>query len=482
MNKSIIRVVTGRILILIGAMMLLPFLVSLYYREGQALARSYLLPAVFTMLFGAAISVKRAGSRHFYVKEGLVVCSLVWVLMSFFGAFPLYLSKDFPTFIDAFFEIASGFTTTGSTVSTNVEALHHSTLLWRAFTHFIGGMGVLVFALALLPKADQTNVHIMKAEVPGPAFGKLTSSLSSTARILYLIYVGMTVILTLVLLALGLPLFDAVCHAMATAGTGGFSIKNASVKAYHSPAVEWTIALGMLMFGVNFNLYYFILLGKVKDMLKDEELRWYIIIILAATALISLSLLGQYVQKGDMVRDAFFTVTSIISTTGFSTADFTHWPLFAQIMLLLLMLCGAMAGSTAGGLKVSRVIMYAKQTQAEMRRQREPGRIVPIMFQHKAVSPQVLSGLFGYLTMYVTVFLVAVLLLSLDSLHFAEAFSAVAATFNNIGPAFDRLGPSGSFAFLHPLSKLLLSFVMIAGRLEIWPIIILLRRTTWKRT
>ena len=481
MNKSIVRFVTGRILMLLGLLMLAPLTVSFIYREAPVYKISFGAAIAASFLLGLLLSFKKPASTRFYTREGLVICSLIWVLMSLLGALPLRLSGEFPTLIDAFFEISSGFTTTGASVATNVEGLQRSSLFWRSFTHLIGGMGVLVFVLALMPATNADNVHIMKAEVPGPAFGKLVSSLRATARILYLMYMAMTAVLVAALLAAGMPLFDALCHAFGAAGTGGFGIKNTSVLWYNSARVDYILGIGMLAFGVNFNLYYLLLLRKVCAFLRDEELRAYLLIVLGAMAVICLDVHRLYDNHGRMVRDVFFTVSSIITTTGYSTADYGQWPLLSHVILLLLMFCGAMAGSTAGGLKVSRVVLYAKTARAEFRRQREPGRIVPVVFNGKPISREAQRSLFGYLCIYLTAFLFFLLVTSLDAPDFLSAFSAVAATFNNIGPGLSVVGPTGSYASFSLLTKLMLSLSMIAGRLEIWPMVILFSRKTWRK-
>ena len=481
MNISIVRYVTGRILMLLGLLMLFPLAVSFIYQEEAIYKLGFAAAIGAALVLGLLLSLKKPSSHRFYTREGMVICALTWVLLSLIGALPLRLSGEYPTMIDAFFEISSGFTTTGASVATNVEGLQHSTIFWRSFTHLIGGMGVLVFVLALLPTTDADNVHIMKAEVPGPAFGKLVSSLRTTARILYLMYMSMTAVLVALLVMAGMPLFDSLRHAFGAAGTGGFGIKNTSVLWYNSAAVDYILGVGMIVFGVNFNLYYLLLLRKVRDFVDDEELKAYLLIIAAAVVIICLDVHSLYENYGMMVRDVFFTVSSIITTTGYSTVDFGKWPVLSHVILLLLMFSGAMAGSTAGGLKVSRVVIYSKTARAELRRQREPGRIVPVMFNKKPLSREAQRSLFGYLCIYLGAFLFFLLVVSFDAPDFLSSFSAVAATFNNIGPGLSVVGPTGSYASFSLFTKLLLSFCMIAGRLEIWPIIILFSRKTWRK-
>lgn len=481
MNRSVIRHVTGRILMLLGALMLAPLAVAFYYGEPAGQKMSYAIAIAAAEALGLLLAYKKPAQLRFYAREGLVICALVWILMSLLGALPIFISGEYPNFVDAFFEISSGLTTTGASVMGNVEGLYHSTLFWRSFTHLLGGMGVLVFALALLPKGNAEGVYILKAEMPGPMFGKVVSGLKSTARILYAIYLIMTALLIGVLMWAGMPPFDAVCHAFGAAGTGGFGVKNTSIAYYDNANIDYILAVAMLLFGINFNLYYLLLLRKVKAFFRSEELKWYFAIIVAAGALICLNIRPLYDNVGRMARDVFFTVSSIITTTGYSVTDFGWWPLFSHVVLLLLMFGGAMAGSTAGGLKISRVALYSKMSIAELRRQREPGRVVPVLFNGKAVSRENRAHLMGYLIAYITLFFLLVLITSLDAPDFITAFSAVVATFNNIGPGLGVVGPVGNYADFNAVTKLMLSLGMIAGRLEIWPIIILFSKRSWHK-
>ena len=481
MNRSIIVYVTGRFLQLFALLLLIPLIVSLIYSEGANYALSFAIPSALSAGAGLALAHKKPKENGLFAKEGLVICALIWILMSFFGALPLAFSKSTSNLFDAFFEMASGFTTTGASIMTDVETLPHSILFWRSFSHLIGGMGVLVFALALLPKADAEAVHIMKAEVPGPVFGKLKSSIVSTARILYIIYLAMTLVLTVALYLTGMPLFDSVCHAFGTAGTGGFGVKNSSIANYPTSA-HIVLSVGMLMFGINFNLYYLLMLKKAKRFFSDEELKTYFSIVLIAIALISINLYGRYKNIGLMLRDVFFTVSSIITTTGYSTANFNTWPVFSQAVLITLMFTGAMAGSTAGGLKLSRVLIFGKSARAELKRQREPGRVAPVTINGKTIPQEGVRSVLTYLNIYICIFLLLLFITALDSPDFQTAFTAVAATFNNIGPGIGAVGPDGSYALFHPTVKVVLSIGMIAGRLEIWPVVILFSKKTWNKT
>lgn len=479
--RSMVFYLIGRILQIESLLLLFPLLVSFIYQEPMRLWGSFLFTALGVALIGTLLTIRKPKNTRIYARDGLIVCSLSWIFLSFFGALPLLFSGEYGSLVDAFFEITSGFTTTGASVCTSVEDLSHSILFWRSLTHLVGGMGVLIFALAILPSTGADTIHIAKAEVPGPNFSKIVAKLSRTARILYLIYLGMTAILTVLLLLGGMPLFDALCHAFGTAGTGGFGIKNNSVAAYPSPYIQLVLAVSMILFGVNFNLYYMLLLKQVKEVLKSEELRWYLGIIAVSTCLIFLQTKSSYDYAKHSLLDSFFTVASIITTTGFSTADFDMWPLFSRGVLLLLMFVGASAGSTGGGLKVSRIVTMIKVAMRELKLTLSPNRVVTLHFEGEAVSRKQVHSILSYLSMYALVFTGATLILLLDVPNFITGFSAVAATINNIGPGLDVVGPTGSFASLSDLSKIVLSFCMIAGRLELWPVLILFAPSTWKK-
>lgn len=481
MNKSVIKFIIGRILKIEALLMIAPLVVSLIYQEDSLYQFSFLIVILALFFIGYLLCRGEVNKRQLYAKEGFIIVSLSWIVLSFFGSLPFVISGDIPSLIDAFFETSSGFTTTGSSILTDVEALAHSMLFWRSFTHLVGGMGVLVFALAVMPQIGSESVHIMKAEVPGPVFGKVVAKLSSSARILYLIYLSMAAVMVVLLLFGGMNLFDALLHAFGTAGTGGFGIRNGSLLFYDSAYIDVVLSVGMILFGINFNLYYLILIGHIKEAFSSEELRWYFAIIVSAVLLICLNIYTTYESIGMMIRDVFFSVSSIITTTGFSTVDFGKWPLFSRVIILLLMFIGGCAGSTAGGLKVSRVSLLVKSAIAEFKRMSQPNRIVVIKHEKKTIERDTIRSVINYFLVYLVIFITLVLIISLDFNDFESAFSTIASTFNNIGPGLGQVGPMGGYSGLSNWSKILLSFVMIAGRLEIFPIIILFSSRTWRR-
>lgn len=481
MNKSIIRFIIGRILKIEALLMIAPVVVSLIYQEDSLYQFSFLIVILALFFIGSLLCRGEVNKRQLYAKEGFIIVSLSWIVLSFFGSLPFVISGDIPSLIDAFFETSSGFTTTGSSILTDVEVLAHSMLFWRSFTHLVGGMGVLVFALAVMPQTGSESVHIMKAEVPGPVFGKVVAKLSSSARILYLIYLSMTAVMVVLLLFGGMNLFDALLHAFGTAGTGGFGVRNGSLLSYDSAYIDVVLSVGMILFGINFNLYYLILIGHIKEAFSSEELRWYFAIIVSAVLLICLNIYTTYESIWMMIRDVFFSVSSIITTTGFSTVDFGKWPLFSRMIILLLMFIGGCAGSTAGGLKVSRVSLLVKSAIAEFKRMSQPNRIVVIKHEKKTIERDTIRSVINYFLVYLVIFITLVLIISLDFNDFESAFSTIASTFNNIGPGLGQVGPMGGYSGLSNWSKIVLSFVMIAGRLEIFPIIILFSSRTWRR-
>ena len=481
MNRGIVRYALGRMLLVEAGLMVLPAIVGLFYRESLRTVGSFLIVIAVLTALGLATGIRKPKSMRLYTKEGLVIAALSWFVLSFFGSFPFVFSREIPSLADAFFETASGFTTTGSSILTNVEAMCHSMLFWRSLTHLIGGMGVLVFALAVLPATASESVHIMKAEVPGPTFGKLVSKLKDTARLLYIIYLAMTAVLIVLLIAGGMDGFDACIHAFGAAGTGGFSNKITSLLHYNSAYFELVLGVAMILYGANFSLFYLILIRQARKALKNEELRWYLLIILAAIALICLNVYRQYDSVPHMLRDVFFTVSSIITTTGFSTVDFSTWPVLSHVVLLLLMFFGACAGSTGGGLKISRVSALIKTSIAELRKAKEPNLVLAVRYDGQPLSDGIVRSISRYFLIYVIVFVVLLLLISLDAPDFVTAFSAVAATYNNIGPGLGMVGPTYSYAEFSAFSKLLLSVGMIAGRLELYPVLVLFMPDTWRK-
>ncbi len=472
-NRKMLRVVLGRILQIEAALLVLPLLVSVIYGEPLINKLAFLGTMAITLVLGILLALRVPENRNMYTRDGLMIVAMSWIALSFFGALPFVISGQIPNFIDAFFETVSGFTTTGSTILRDVSVLSHSMLFWRSFTHLIGGMGVLVLALAIVPASDAHSVHLMKAEVPGPSFGKLVARMRATARILYAIYLVMTVILIFVLWFVGMPLFDSLIHAFGTAGTGGFSSLPNSVADFDSPLIMYVLGVAMTLFGINFNLYYLILIGQARRALKSEELRAYLLILAFSTVTMALDIFKMYDSFAIAFRESFFAATSIMTTTGFTSHDYTAWPIYTRVVLLMLMIIGGSAGSTAGGLKVSRVLIMFKMAVREARQSKEPRRVLPLLYDNKALTREQETGILHYFVVYVFLFLAILLLISFDSPTFSIAFSSVTATLNNIGPGYELVGPSGSFDVFSYPSKILLSFAMLLGRLEIYPILYL---------
>lgn len=481
MNKDIVINVIGKILLVEALLMIFPFLVSLYYHEDLIYTSSFIIVILIESLLGFILTKRKVKDYSFYTLEGFFIVAFSWIVLSFFGSLPFVISGDIPSMVDAFFEISSGFTTTGASIIGDVEALAKSMLWWRSFTHLIGGMGVLVFALAIIPNSDSKTVYIMKAEVPGPQFGKLMSRVSQSARVLYIIYLAMTLITIVFLLLGGMPLFDATLLSFGAAGTGGFGVRNGSILPYDSLYTELVLATAMIIFGVNFNLYYALLNKNIKAVYENEELRLYLKIILIAISLITINLVLDGTSIKAALRDSYFTVASIITTTGYSTADFGLWPIFSKAILLVLMFTGAMAGSTAGGLKISRIGILIQSAKSEFKRMKNPNRLVLTKYEGKALESNYLVSVLNYLVIYILIFVALVLIVSLEAPDFITAFSSVAATFNNIGPGLGLVGPVYNYSLYSPFMKIVLSIGMIMGRLEIFPILILFSRDTYKK-
>lgn len=481
MRRSLISYFMGKIMQVEAALLSLPLLVSFIYGESLRQKLAYGSVIMGLMIIGYFLTYTKPDSLKLTAREGIFTVALAWIFLSLFGSFPLVLSGEIPNLFDAFFEIASGFTTTGSSILSDLSVLSNSTLFWRSFTHLIGGMGILVFTLAILPNSGSDTVHLMRAEVPGPVFGKIVSKLSQTARILYAIYLSMTAILILILCLAGVPLFDSLLLSFGTAGTGGFAIHNTGFAIYNHPAlIEWIIGIGMMLFGINFNLYYFILIGSGFGVFKDEELKVYLTMISVATLGIFVGIASQYESILDGLRIAFFNVSSVITTTGYSTADFNQWPLFAQMIIVILMFTGGSSGSTAGGLKISRIMIYCKMAIAELRRVGQPRRIVSLRLNQKVIEKDRQTNLVHYLLVYILVYVLIMFSVSFESGDFTTAFTAVAATFNNIGPGLSQVGPLSNFSSYSDWNTLVLTFAMLAGRLEIYPILILFAPKTIK--
>lgn len=479
MNKRMISYAIGKLLLITGLLLFTPVIVSLIYHETQGLY--FGLVGIFLIVLGYLISRKVPKKKNIYAREGFVIVALSWILVSALTAIPYVLTGEIPSYIDAFFEMVSGFTTTGSSILTNVEALSHTSLFWRSFTHWIGGMGILVFVIAFIPIASGRSMHILKAEVPGPVVGKLVSKARVTARILYIIYAAMTVIEIILLLAGGMPLFDSILNAFGTAGTGGFASKNASIAAYNSAYIDVVITVFMILFGINFNLFYFILIGKFKDVLRSEELKCYLGIIFVAIFVIVLNILPLYNNVLEAIRYASFTVGSTITTTGYVVVDYGKWPLLSQMVILLLTFTGAMSGSTGGGIKISRIVMYFKNAKNELIKALHPHSVQIVKFENQPVDKNVIGSIQGYLTVYLIIFVISLLILSCYKIDFTSAFSAVATCLNNVGPGLNVVGPVGNFSSLSDVSKLVLSFDMLAGRLELFPLLLLFAPSQWKK-
>ena len=480
MNYRMIGFVIGRILLTEAALLMLPTAVAAVYGEAVL---PFLIPALLLAVIGLALGLRSPKRSSLYARDGFAVVALAWVLMSVFGALPFVISGDIPHFVDAFFETVSGFTTTGASILTEIEPLGRGVLFWRSFTHWVGGMGVLVFVMAILPMSagDGHGMHLMRAEVPGPSVGKLVSRMGDTAKILYGIYLVMTVIEIVLLLLGGMPLFDACIHAFGTAGTGGFSCRNLSVGAYDSAYFDVVISVFMLLFGINFNLYYFLLIRRFRDVFHSEELRAYLLIVVTAVLAIAADIVHIYGSVFRSLRYALFQVASIITTTGYATADFNTWPVFSQAILVILMFIGACAGSTGGGIKVARVVILCKTSLADMRKMLHPNAVTTVRFEGKPLSERNIRGVHLFLTVYILIFTVSVLLLSLERFDLITTFTAVASCMNNIGAGLEMVGPMGNFSAFSPAAKLLLAFDMLVGRLEIFPMLLLCAPSIWKR-
>lgn len=478
MNRSMIRFLLAKLLLIEAFLLVVPLIVAAIYREEANVFWSILGTQAILLFLGILGTISKPKNLHIYTKEGLLITALVWILWSFFGALPFVFSGQIPNLIDAFFEVSSGFTTSGATILPDVRVLSRSMIFWRSFAHLIGGMGVLVFALAIMDNSKNAHLEVMKAEVPGPVFGKVVSKLKDTAQILYIIYLVMFVIFALVLWMLGMPLFDAIVTAMGGAGTGGFAVHNDSIAHYHSSAITYAVSIGTLIFGVNFNLYYFLLIRKFKAFFGDEELRTYLSVVLISSILIFLNIMSLYPSLSKAFEYSFFEVSTIITTTGFGITDITVWPLFSQVILLFLMFLGGSAGSTAGGIKVIRGMIIAKISRIQVLSSLYPNRIMTIHVNKQPLDKATQHSILKYLGVYVLILLGLVLCLSLDNNNLLIVISAAASTFNNIGP---MLGTTETFAIFSPFSKLLLSFAMIAGRLEIYPILLLFIPKTWSK-
>ena len=479
MNHAMVRYLIGWMLGVESLFLLLPALTALIYREDVVLA--YVGVAALCMALAALFCQKRPTNTRFYAREGFVTVALCWIVLALTGALPFMLSGEIPFVVDALFETISGFTTTGATILSDVEALSHASLLWRSVTHWVGGMGVLVFMLIVLPLAGGQTIHLMRAESPGPSVSKLSPHLRDTAMILYAIYLGMTILETILLLLGGMPLFDALCTSMATAGTGGFGIWNTSIAHYNSYYLQAVVTVFMILFGINFSVYFLLLTRRFKAAFRIEEVRVYLGVILASSVVIALNVRHLFPSLLDSFHHAAFQVASIITTTGFSTVDFNQWPALSKAILVLLMFIGACAGSTGGGMKCSRILLMCKSIRKEMQFLIHPRAVRVNKIDGRRVPHEVMRSVNVFMIAYLLLFILSVLLLSITNEELITNFTAVAATLNNVGPGLELVGPAANFGFFSPLSKIVLMFDMLAGRLEVFPMLLLFAPGTWKR-
>jgi len=483
MNYKLSRYILGQIALIEAAFLLIPLFIGAGYKEDTLLA--FALTIAILLALGIAFTLKKPEVLALSAKGGFSLVALSWIMISLFGSLPFFISGYIPNFIDSFFETVSGFTTTGASIIGNVEAMPKSLLFWRSLTHWLGGMGVFVFIIAIMPKAEANIVQLFRAESPGPQVGKLVSKLKFTARILYGIYIALTLLEVLLLLVGKMSLFDSLIHAFGTAGTGGFSSKNASIGFYNSAYIEIVISIFMIIFSINFNIYFLLLIGNIKQVLKSEELRVFLSIIAVSIIIISASLTlnAVYANFGLAARHSLFQVASIISTTGYATADFARWPLIAQMVLLLLMFIGACAGSTGGGLKISRVIILVKSGLREIKKTLSPRRVSAIKFEGKPLDTAIHHSVLRYFGIYMIIFFMSVLLVSIKmegtASAFVTSFTAVASCLNNIGPGLAKVGPMGNYAALSYFAKIILSLDMLIGRLEILPMLLLFYPKLW---
>ncbi len=478
MNYKMVFGTVGKVVLIEAGLLLLPLVTSLIYTEWWTAISFGITVLIALGVYGLSKLLCATKNTLIFSKEGLVTVALAWLVMSVIGCLPFVISGDIPNFVDALFEMVSGFTTTGASIVLDVEALSHGTLLWRSFSHWIGGMGILVFVMAVTNKSTDRSIHILRAEMPGPTVDKLVPRARDTAKILYLIYMVLTVVLTVLLLFGGMPLFDSLLHAFGTAGTGGFGIKNDSVAGY-SNYCQWVIAIFMFIFGINFNLFYLIILGKVKDVFKSGELWAYLVIVLSAVAVITINILSICADFSEALRLSFFQVTTIISTSGFSTANFDLWPTLSKTVLFVLMFVGGCAGSTAGGFKVSRVVILGKGINRELKRVLHPRNSSVIKFNGKRVDETTVNGVLSYLAIYLACIVAIFLLISFEPFTLETNLSATVACFNNVGPGLGGVGPSCNYGGYSLFSKIVLTFAMLLGRLEVYPLLLTLLPSTW---
>ncbi len=477
MNYRLVGYLLGKVMIFLSVFLLLPGIVALIYGEWSGIY--FVATSAGCLLIGLLMSRKKPQNTLFYAREGFVVVALSWIMISVFGAIPFWASGEIPGIVDAMFEMVSGFTTTGASVVPDVEGLSKCMLFWRSFSHWIGGMGVLVFILAILPMAGGNNMHLLRAESSGTTAGKLVPKMKETAIILYGIYAGMTVIMIIALAISGMPLFDNICISFGTAGTGGFAILSDSIASY-TVAQQWIITIFMFLFGVNFNFYYLILLRKIGQAFKMEEVRWFFIIYTVAVAIIAVNIYNVIGNVPDTIRHSAFQVASLMSTTGYASIDYEVWPQLSIIILAGVMFIGSCAGSTAGGIKVSRFVIGAKSASRELKRLIHPQGVKVSKMDGKPLMDETMRTVTVYFFIYILIFATSLLVVSLDNFDFETTFSSISATLNNVGPGFGGVGPTDNFSQFSILSKLVFIFDMLVGRLEIFPMLLLFMPSTWK--
>jgi len=478
MDFGIVSKTLGKLLIVESAFLFFPLTVSLYYKGGDT--RAFILTIIITAIAGFILNMHKSKKGIVRYREGFMIVSLGWLLVSIFGAFPFLIAGTFDTFINAFFETVSGFTTTGATVLTNIEMQPHGILFWRAFTHWLGGMGILVFTLALIPTMGLSNLNILKAESPGPTPSKLVPKIAKTAQLLYIIYFTLTVAEVIALKIAGMSLFDAVTHTFATMGTGGFSTKNLSIGAYAMPSYEWIIIGFMILAGANFSLYYSVLVGNIKTLFKDREFQFFIAVILISTVLITINITSAWDDLALTFRQASFQVASIISTTGFTSLDYSIWPPFSKMILFVLMFFGGCAGSTGGAIKQVRILVIFKYVKRELQKLIHPNSVISIRMGGKVIPENVVQNIVGFVLIYMLLFVGFSVILVTQNLDLVSSTSAVAATLGNVGPGFGVVGPAMNYNGLTVLTKYVLSLAMILGRLEIFTVLIIFTPFFWQ--
>jgi trk system potassium uptake protein len=480
MNYKLVINIIGKVMLLEGALMVPSLGVALYYGDGDVLA--FLLTIVILIVSGLLLTRVKSQKPKIFARDGFMIVALAWIILALFGSLPFYINGVIPSFIDCLFETVSGFTTTGSSILVDVEVLPRGLLFWRSFTHWFGGMGVLVFFVSILPAMNGSTQHILRAEAPGPFPGKLVPRIKETSIILYSIYLILTIICTLCLVVAGMPVFDSVLHALGTAGTGGVGIKNNSVAFYNSPGIYVILSVFMMIFGVNFTLFYSMFRRNFAEVRKNSEVKLYLVVVALATVFITINIKGSYGSWWESFYQSFFQVTSIITTTGYSTTDYSLWPTLSKFILIILMLTGSCAGSTSGGIKQVRILIMLKNLKRSIKKIIHPKAVIPVKINGKAIEEEQISGIGNFIFSYFFIIGIAVLLISFDNYDFETTLTVVISSISNIGPAFGLAGPLGNFAFFSDFSKIIIIVCMIIGRLEIFPILLLLNANAWKKS